>query len=242
MRRISVLFVLLAVCAPYVRGKDLLFGGNDFNDLKIKMNDLKFKENDFKVIARAHCEPATPVVGEPCAIILELDVDNKAHLKQVRLVGLPEGKDDTIVYGSFENLADGKSATSGHVVKRMRMPVCFQKPVSFEASLTVAGMVGTVLQGNSSFYRNFFSQLDPLRFDVQTLPEFGRPANFSGAVGRRFEVKQTLDRDHVQPNDLITATYTLMGFVRQASHQTSNGSQGISRRIRSRRWNERKVL
>ena len=41
------------------------------------------------------------------------------------------------------------------------------------------------------------------------LPKDGRPADFSGAIGRRFSIKQTLDRDHVRPNDLVTATYTL---------------------------------
>ena len=37
----------------------------------------------------------------------------------------------------------------------------------------------------------------------------GPPANYSGAWGNRFELKQTLDHDHVRPNDLVTATYTL---------------------------------
>ena len=199
MRRVSVVFALLAVCALCARGQ---WPFSFPHQRRIQ------EMPQFTVTAKVHAEPTKPVVGEPCAIILELDVDRKAALDQIRVGGLPEGKDDSIVYGSLENLADGKSDTAGHVVKRIRVPVRFQRPVTFEASLTVGGMVGTV-QGNSSFYRNFALQLDPLRFTVQPLPDHGRPANFSGAVGQRFEMKQKLDRDQVRPNDLVTATYTL---------------------------------
>ena len=162
----------------------------------------------FTVSATAHCEPATPVVGEPCAVILELDVDRKAVIEKLSVGGLPEANDGFIAYGELENLADGKSATSGHVVKRIRLPVRFLKHVSCDVSLTVQGMVGTV-QGGSSFFRNFGQRLNPLRFDARPLPKDGRPSDFSGAVGRRFDMKQTLDRDQVRPNDLVTATYTL---------------------------------
>ena len=199
MRRISVVLALLAVCALDVCGQwSFSFPRSQ-----------RFQEMpQFTVTAKAHAEPTKPVVGEPCAIILELDVDRKASLDQIRVGGLLEGKDDSIIYGSLENLADGKSATAGHVVKRIRLPVRFLKPVLWEASLTVEGMVGTV-QGGSSFFRNFGKQLEPLRIEAKPLPDHGRPANFSGAVGQRFEMRQKLDRDQVRPNDLVTATYTL---------------------------------
>ena len=198
MRKASFIFALLAVCASNAYAQFFSFPRAQ------RLQEMP----QFTVTAKAHAEPEKPVVGEPCAIILELDVDRKASLDQIRVGGLPEGKDGSIVYGSLENLADGTSATAGHVVKRIRVPVRFQKPVSREASLTVEGMVGTV-QGGSSFFRNFGLRLDPFRIEATALPDHGRPANFSGAVGRRFEMKQTLDRDHVRPNDLVTATYTL---------------------------------
>ena len=163
---------------------------------------------EFTVSATARCEPASPLVGEGCALLLELDVDRKAALDQINVNGLPDGKDGSIAYGSFENLADAKSATPGHVVKRMRLPIRFLAPISREVSLTVDGMVG-IVQGGSSYFRNFGQRLEPLRFEARPLPEERRPAAFAGAVGRRFTMKQTLDRDHVRPNDLVTATYTL---------------------------------
>ena len=185
MRRASLVFVLLAACALGVRGQQL------------------------NVSARAHFEPVAPVVDEPCAIILELDVDRKVALDKIRVGGLPEGRDDLVAYGSFESLADVASATSGRVLKRMRLPMRFRKPVSRSVALRVMGYVG-FSRGGSSYFQNFEAPVAPLRIDVRPLPEQGRPADFSGAVGRRFDLRQTLDRDSVHPNDLVTVTYTLL--------------------------------
>ena len=184
MRRGSFVFAILAVCALCARGQQL------------------------NVSARAHFEPAMPVVDEPCAIVLELDVDRKVALDQIRVAGLPEGRDDLVVYGSFESLADVTSATSGRVLKRMRLPMRFRKPVSRAVSLRVMGYVG-FSRGGSSYFQNFEAPVAPLRINVRPLPDQGRPADFSGAVGQRFELRQTLDRDSVHPNDLVTATYAL---------------------------------
>lgn len=198
MRRISVISILLVVCALCASAQIFSFPrSRGFQEMP-----------QFTVSATARCEPAKPVVGEPCAIIFELDVDRAAAIDQIRVGGLPEAKDGSIVYGAFENLADGKSATEGHVVKRFRLPLRFLTPFARTVMPTVEGMVGTV-QGGSSFFRNFGQRIAPLRLDARPLPEAGRPADFTGAVGRRFTVKQTLDRDHVCPNDLIKATYTL---------------------------------
>ncbi len=184
MRRASFVFALLAACALCARGQQL------------------------NVSARARFEPAAPVVDEPCAIVLELDVDRKAALDKMRVGGLPEERGDLVVYGPFENLADVTSATSGRVLKRMRLPMRFRKPVSRTVSLRVMGYVG-FSRGGASFFQNFDVPVAPVRIDVRPLPERGRPAEFSGAVGRRFELRQTLDRDSVHPNDLVTATYAL---------------------------------
>lgn len=199
MLRSRLFLAALAVCALPVCGQ-----WPSFAFRHPRMREMP----QFTVKAKARCEPGTAVVGEPCAIILELDVDRKASVNDVHVGGLPDDKDGFAVRGSPENLADGKSDTPGHIVKRIRFPVRFLKPDSREVSLTVEGMVGTV-QGGSSFFSNFGTRPDPFRVDVQPLPQQGRPANFSGAVGRRFEMKQTLDRDQVRPNDLVTATYAL---------------------------------
>ena len=194
MRRISVLFALLSACT-------CAWGQFIFQQMPRST-----------VSATVHCEPENPVVGEPCSIILECNVDSQVSLNDIKVYGLPKAADGSIEYGTLENLADGKSDTEGRVVKRMRMPVRFQKPVLFEATPIVRGMEGIVRRSrgfSSSSYANFECRAGFLRFNVQPMPEHGRPADFSGAVGRDFSIKQSLSRDHVRPNDLIKATYTL---------------------------------
>ena len=194
MRRISVLFALLAACT-------CVCGQVIFQQVP-----------QFTISATVRCEPENPVVDEPCSIILEWNVDSQVSLDNIEVYGLPKAQDGSIMYGTLENLADGKSDTEGCVVKRMRLPVRFRKPVLFEATPTITGMLGIVKRGrgySSSSYKSFECQAGSLRFNVQPMPEHGRPADFSGAVGRNFSIKQSLSRDHVRPDDLIKATYTL---------------------------------
>lgn len=199
MRRIRTLLVLFASGALSAAGQfHVSFPG---------MGRMQGMEQ-YSVSVKARFTPTTAVVGQPCAIVLEMDVDRKAVINDVQVGGLPDAKDEVVVYGEMENLADAASSVNGHVVKRMRIPARFLKPIRGNVSLVVQGMVGTV-QGGSSFFRNFGQRVDPFLLNVVPLPEEGRPKDFSGAVGSRFSLKQALTPDHVRPGDLVTATYTL---------------------------------
>lgn len=198
MHRARILLMLFACGALSAAGQFRFFTGTG------GMRQVE----QFSVSVRARFEPATAVVGQPCAIVIEMDVDRKAAINDVQVGGLPDAKDGLVVYGEIENIADTASSTSGHVVKRMRVPARFLKPIRGNVSLVVQGMVGTV-QGGSSFFRNFGQRLPPFVLNVIPLPENGKPEDFSGAVGSRFSIKQRLTPDHVRPGDLVTATYTL---------------------------------
>ena len=168
---------------------------------------------DTDVTGRARLEPPSVVVGQPCAILMELDVEKQVGIENVQVGGLPDEAGGKVVYGdNFENLADGTSAKAGRTVKRFRLPVRFLAPVTQDVAIAVQGMaVVRRQQGGMSFSSSssFSTRLAPFRIEVQPLPEAKRPANFSGAVGTRFEMTQKLTPDHVRPGDLVTATYTL---------------------------------
>lgn len=53
-------------------------------------------------------------------------------------------------------------------------------------------------------------QADPVVVNVRPLPAAGKPADFSGAVGR-FELAATVDREEVKAGDPVTLTVTLAG-------------------------------
>lgn len=157
--------------------------------------------------------PSSVVAGQPCAIMLELDVEKNVGIENLQVGGLPDAEDGRVAYGeAFETLADGASKKAGRTVKRFRLPVRFLAPVTQEVALVVQGMA-TVRrqQGGMSFSSSssFGTRLAPFRVEVQPLPTDRRPQGFSGAVGTRFEMTQKLEPDHVRPGDLVTATYEL---------------------------------
>ncbi|MBI5631141.1 MAG: protein BatD [Elusimicrobia bacterium] len=73
----------------------------------------------------------------------------------------------------------------------------------------------------ADFFERFFSQgaaapqtrelkSDPLVLEAQPLPEVGKPANFSGAVGR-FSISAALDRPQAKAGEAVTLTVTVEG-------------------------------
>ncbi len=178
MRRISVLFALFAVCVPCA----------------------------YAQLITARCEPAKPVVGHPCAIILEIDVPKDVAVHDVQVGVMPERSD--IQLGLWENLQDNPGAS--HVAKRMRLPIRFLSPIPYDLSLEVTGLWEKTVQAPNYFSKQTktFDHRIPLHIEVRP-PADGCPTNFTGAVGTCFSIRQSLNRDHVRPNDLIKVTYTL---------------------------------
>ena len=224
MRRISVLFALLLACTCAYGQYSIQFSSPDPGDIlrqhRAQMDrihrqmDEQFRRMMIQSLpasalsVRARCEPAEPVVGERCDLILELDIDRRVGFENPPQVsGMPEGGDVQVTYGPLENLEDKPSSTAGRVVKRLRCPMRFWAPVSLEVpSLRIRGEVADRTGQLYAFNRQFA----PVRLEVRPPPEKDRPANFTGAVGRKFLLKQSLNRDHVRLNkEFVTVAYTL---------------------------------
>ena len=93
------------------------------------------------VSGSARLEPSSVVVGQPCAVLLELDVEKNIGIENLQVGGLPDADGHKVVYGDgFENLADGKSAKAGRIVKRFRLPARFLASVTQDVSMVVQGM------------------------------------------------------------------------------------------------------
>ncbi len=146
-------------------------------------------------------EPSHPVVGIPCAFVFTFTSKSRFEIQQV--MGLPNA--------NIEYLAD---SVEPYADNTYRLPVRFTAPMKTTLNVVVGGMQ-TVEQGNgtsfrSSYSTNFRKALAPLAINVKPLPEEGRPPTFSGAVGRQFDLTETLSPDRVRPGDLVTATYELV--------------------------------
>ena len=144
-------------------------------------------------------EPSGAVVGIPCSLVFSFATEKTIQIQNIS--GLPnEG---------IEFLAD---TVEPHADNTYRLPVRFLEPCTNVLQLTVEGMQ-TVERGSGSFRMtsssSFRKRLPPVRIEVRSLPDHGRPQNFSGAVGTKFTMTQRLEPDHVHPGDLVTATYEL---------------------------------
>ena len=151
------------------------------------------------VKGQVRLEPAHAVVGIPCSFVFTFEGTEK--VRPTGVTGLP---DSGVAYlaETLEPYADNT----------YRLPVRFLAPctntlhLKVEGTQTVERRSGNVFRSASSSFRK---ELPPLKLEVRALPEEGRPASFSGAVGTSFTMTQTLTPDHVHPGDLVTATYTL---------------------------------
>ncbi len=153
-----------------------------------------------EVKGQVRLDPPHAVVGVPCSFVFSFEGTEKVRITGV--AGLP---DAGIAY-----LAD---ALEPYADNTYRMPVRFLAPCTNTLHVTVQGMQtverrrgNAYLQSRSSSFRK---ELPPLKLDVRALPEEGRPAAFSGAVGTSFTMTQSIAPDRVHPGDLVTATYTL---------------------------------
>lgn len=164
-----------------------------------------------EISGKAHLEPSQVVIGEPCAIVIELAVDKGLGIEDLQVGGLPDAATGVVYGDGFENLADVALATN-RVLKRFRLPVRFLKTREEDIRLLLQGMqVSRQQQGGMSFSSSssFSTRLPAFRLAVQPLPAARKPVDFSGAIGTTFAMKQNLSSDHVHPGDLVTATYEL---------------------------------
>ena len=157
--------------------------------------------------------PSETVVGEPSSLVFSFEVENGVDVDQIRFGALPEPSDGRLEYGKPSRMEDGPSPGGGRLVRRVRLPVTFFAPFEGEIAPSIAGMLVTRRGNGTSFSFtssvNFSARCRPVKVSVASLPEAGRPKDFSGAVGKGFRLRQRLTPEQVHPGDLVTAEYTL---------------------------------
>ena len=177
---------ILAACAAQAQFSSF-FGGR--------------RESMPEVAGHVRLEPAETVVGTPCHLVFTFTGGSQVNIQRVG--GLPDH--------GIEYLADQLEPYADNTY---RLPVRFLEPNTNTLEIAVSGMQ-TVERGSGTAFRSSYStsfqrRLPPLRLNVRPLPEQGRPAGFTGAVGTKFTMTQRLEPDHVRPGDLVTATYELV--------------------------------
>jgi hypothetical protein len=151
--------------------------------------------------------------GEPFQLTLALHIAGDTLDKPVSISGLPSP--DQLRLGPFQELPIETVTMEGQTyeVRRFRCRA--------EARIAGSIVLAPVLHGNriQETRSYFFVQrqqipvnipTEPLTLIVRPLPEAGRPAKFSGAIGR-FSFLATVDPQDVAVGDLITVTLRIEG-------------------------------
>ncbi len=167
-----------------------------------------------KITARLETDKSEIRVGDAFEFIVSLESPKSTTLEQIRLA--PSERFGMTVTGNVANLTDGVSANPSNVVRRLAIPVRYDVPFKGAVSFRIDGMAsGRHETGGSrnrhafSFSQSFAAATPPIRLEIKPLPSDGQPADFSGAVGTDFVLRQTIDRARVETNDVVVVTCVL---------------------------------
>lgn len=163
---------------------------------------------------RLYTVPEKVFVNQAFEIHFELEVTSGSEVQDLRISDFPNNP-ELLTAGQLQTTSrapltrDGKSLDVLHFTAAARG----HKPIShtFQPRLQCV-LVQRRARGFFSSWQNETKQLHlaPFTLRILPLPEAGRPAHFSGAVGV-FKLTGRLSRETVQPGDIITLSLALSG-------------------------------
>ena len=163
--------------------------------------------------ATLHFKPAAPFVGQPFQAVVEVTVTPGVELEDFEIGGLPDSSRAT-----FTNLKRAGRKTQrgrGDAVDILRYTADGRGSVPFTGSFACSLRGLAVERISAAFFSHTRSVTVAIRtaaanLTVRNLPQAGRPADFSGAIGR-FTLSGSAKPLTVTPDDLVTLLYTLSG-------------------------------
>ncbi|MFA7171915.1 MAG: SH3 domain-containing protein [Kiritimatiellia bacterium] len=167
------------------------------------------------ISGRIYTSPEKIYVNQPFEIFIEVEITPGQEIDNIRIQGFPNDP-SFITLGQLEQggrrshqTSEGQAADILSFHARARC----HKSVSQQFSPVLSCNV--VLRRSRSFFSFSSSSQGQLRFapfklTIQELPQRGRPADFSGAIGT-FKLQGTLSKTQVHPGDIITLKQELIG-------------------------------
>lgn len=151
--------------------------------------------------------------GEEFGLTLTLYAAGHALGKQISISGLPPA--DQLQLTPFQELAIGTAIQEGRSYET-RPFRCRARAAQPRKIVIAPGLQGTIEEITRSYFFVQHSQrpvsipVEPLALEIRPLPEAGRPASFSGAVGRFAFTASAAPLD-VSVGDLVTVTFRIAG-------------------------------
>lgn len=203
-RRLSIIVAAIGVSSA---AEASLFGGRNpfagfFDDMQMMPT---MREGACPIGATAGFASREVMVGEPVDLVVTLDPGSvKIDPWSIKVRPKISG-----------NCVAGKFSSDRQNV--FRLPVTFLEAATNGAELAVSGIYsGTYCITNGNMISSGRVVNQPFKIDVSAasvavrpLPREGRPAEFSGAIGRSFRLRQVATPSMVHPGDLVTVEYRL---------------------------------
>ena len=186
------------------------FGGNGIGLFQ------KAERRPVEISASFATSKAKLQVGDPFEFIIALEAPRSASIGQIQIV--PSEAFGLSFTGPAQNLADGRSANTNNVVKRLALPARYDVPFRGKLSFAVEGMVSSRQSGRSfsfSYSNSFRCETASRTVQVAPLPTENQPADYAGIVSEGLRVHETCDLLTVGTNDVVTITYRMLpnGYV-----------------------------
>ncbi len=156
--------------------------------------------------------PENVYIGEPFEIIVEIEASRNADISFGNITKIPP---DLKLNGIRPlSITEKNTGTQKIVVQRYVIDANAEK--SGEYSIVSSKITMEITIPIQSFFGNMTQtvkqtrNLEWLPFEVKALPEEGRPADFSGALGK-FTLEAELSPEELMAGDIAKLTLTLKG-------------------------------
>ena len=163
---------------------------------------------------RLYTVPEKIYVNQAFEIHFELEVTFGSEVGDLRVSGIPNSP-ELLTLGQLETVSQNRIMRDSQAINVLHFtaPARCHKPIgqTFETTL----LCTLSERRNTGFFSRIQSvqkqhALAPFVLRVLPLPDLGRPADFSGAIGS-FRLTGNLSQSSVQPGDIITLSLELAG-------------------------------
>ncbi len=165
------------------------------------------------LFARFSADREGPYAGESFQLTLAIHISGVNLDKPVAITGLPAT--DQLLLGPFQELPIETVTLEGRSYEVRKFRCRAEAKNAGSIALTPA-LQGTLIQETRSYFfvqrqqRPVMIPVQPLPLVIRPLPDAGKPAGFSGAVGR-FSFHASIAPQEVAVGDLITVTLRIEG-------------------------------
>lgn len=163
---------------------------------------------------RLYTVPEKVYVNQAFEIHFEVEVSFGSEVEDLRISDFPNNP-DLITVGRLETTSRNRITRDNQALDVLHFTATARCHKPVEHTFAPALQCMLVERRNTGFFSHWQSfpkekKLDPFTLRVLALPEVGRPAHFSGAVGT-FRLSGRLSKTDVQPGDIITLSLELTG-------------------------------